>query len=55
MDVGVMCLITVGPRSLLGSEHHIRQSSCLRELVIITIKTVIIKKKRGKKRGEERM
>lgn len=45
-----MCLITVGPIGVLGTVLHIRQSSCIKELVLITIIIVIIRKKEEKKK-----
>lgn len=48
-----MCLITGGCISVLGTVQHIRQSSCIKEFVIITIIIVIISKKEEKKKNRE--
>lgn len=49
----VTCLITVGPKSLLGAVLHIRQSSCTKKPFITTTIIVIIKKKKSKKQNKK--
>lgn len=50
----VTCLITVGPKSLLGAVLHIRQSSCTKKPFITTTIIVIIKKKNLKNKTKSR-
>lgn len=45
-----MCLITVQPVSVLDTVLHVKQSSWIKEFVIITIVILIIRKKEVRKK-----